>query len=144
MWCVHYKQVIQSGCIWNPITTTLTILKHHMYRDIYVGVNCVQLDIRSFLNTFYLYLVPILFFTSESSLHSLKFSLRACFFLLFGWRLHGHLKWFEFATTSSNTHSYIFSCSFVCLVCRHTPRSREKYSKTTASATEPESSRRLD
>ena len=43
----------QSDCIWNPITTTLTSLPQNTAcRDIYVGVTCGQLDMRSFLNMF--------------------------------------------------------------------------------------------
>ena len=60
----------QSDCIWNPITTTLTGLSQNTTcRDIYVGVTCGQLDMRSFsIPT----LVAILFFTSQSSLHFLQ------------------------------------------------------------------------
>ena len=85
MWCIHYKQLSQSDCIWNPITTTLTSLSQkNTCRDIYVGVSCGQLDMRSFLNMFHPYPCPHTFSTSESSLHSLKFFLLCLFVYFFG------------------------------------------------------------
>ena len=92
---------------------------------------------------------PHTFFTSESSLHFLQIFNNYYVFFAYFLMAFGHFKCFEFST-SINTHSYIFSCSFVCLVFHfsHTPRSREETWKatvwSTASVSEPVSLRRLD
>ena len=48
------------------------------WRDIYVGVTCGQLDMRSFLNIFHPYLVPILFHWSVIPTFSKIFFLLIC------------------------------------------------------------------
>ena len=58
-----------------------------MYRDIYVGVTCGQLDTRLFLNMFHPYPCPHTFFTSQSSLHFLK-----CIYIFLMCFVHRHRK----------------------------------------------------
>ena len=63
MCMVYSLEASQSDCTRNLITTTLTGPSQNRTtcRDICVGVTCGQFDMRSFLNMFHLYLVPILF-----------------------------------------------------------------------------------
>ena len=116
-------QANQSDCIWNHITTTLTSLSQNTTcRDIYVGVTCGQLDMRSLLNMFHPYHCPHTCFTSESSLHFLKFLCLFVYFLM----AFGQVISLP-PPGSINTHSYIFAV----LCVWHTPRSREESWKAT-------------
>ena len=52
--------------------TDLTYNEYTTCRNIYVGVTCGQLNIRSFLKTCFIFTLSLYFFTSKSSLHFLK------------------------------------------------------------------------
>ena len=103
---------------------------------------------RSFLNTFHPYLVPILFSpVSLPYIFLIKKTSNVLVCLLFDDLLPLEMIW---VCHHQHQHSFLHLCSFVYLVFhfRHTPRSREESWKatvwSTSSVSEPESLRRLD
>ena len=97
-------------CIWNHIITTLTCLfQNTTCRDIYVGVTCGQLDMKSFLNMFHPNPCPD---TSQSSLQFLKLKKKLmCLFVYFFdglWPLE-----MIRVCHHQHQHSFLHLCSFV-------------------------------
>ena len=78
-----------SECCGYRIPDWLAYNKYTTCRDIYVGVTCGQLAMRSLLNMFHPYPCPHTFFTSQSSLHSLKFL--KIFYCAFWLAMYGHV-----------------------------------------------------
>ena len=130
LWCIHYKSV------WLHLESySHNISQNTTYRDIYVGVTCGQLDMRSF---FIPTLVPIFFSQVSHPLIFWKkifFNLMCLFVYLFDglWPL-------EMVRVCHylHQHSFLHLCSFVCLVFhfKHTPRSREESWKATVWSTQ--------